>query len=70
MWKTRSGQAVIFTIGLASVIIIVEHGEHLLPYAPYLLLLLCPVLHIFMHRKHDSHEVNSKTRKPEDNDAN
>lgn len=29
-----------------------EHQAHLLGVLPYLLLLLCPAMHLFMHRGH------------------
>lgn len=29
-----------------------EHQAHLLGVLPYLILLLCPLLHLFMHRGH------------------
>ena len=29
-----------------------EHQAHLLSALPYLILLLCPLMHIFMHRGH------------------
>ena len=29
-----------------------EHQAHLLGALPYLILLLCPLLHVFMHRGH------------------
>ena len=32
-----------------------EHRAHLLGALPYVLLLLCPVIHLFMHRGHGSH---------------
>lgn len=32
-----------------------EHRAHLLGIAPYLLILLCPLMHFFMHGKHSSH---------------
>jgi hypothetical protein len=32
-----------------------EHRAHLLGALPYLLLLLCPVIHLFMHRGHRGH---------------
>lgn len=34
-----------------------EHKAHILGAVPYVLLLLCPVMHFFMHRGHqgDSH---------------
>jgi hypothetical protein len=32
-----------------------EHRAHLLGALPYVLLLLCPVVHMFMHRGHGGH---------------
>ena len=32
-----------------------EHKVHILSYAPYLIFLLCPILHLFMHGKHGKH---------------
>jgi len=34
-----------------------EHGAHILGVLPYALLLLCPVIHLFMHRGHGSHSA-------------
>lgn len=30
-----------------------EHRAHFLGFLPYLLLLLCPIFHLFMHGGHD-----------------
>lgn len=32
-----------------------EHRAHILGAVPYLLLLLCPLMHLFMHRGHTDH---------------
>ncbi len=32
-----------------------EHRAHVLGAVPYVLLLLCPVIHLFMHRGHGGH---------------
>ena len=32
-----------------------EHRAHILGALPYVLLLLCPVIHLFMHRGHGGH---------------
>jgi hypothetical protein len=29
-----------------------EHWAHALGFAPYLLFLACPLMHLFMHRRH------------------
>ncbi len=33
-----------------------EHRAHMLGVLPWALLLLCPLIHIFMHRGHSGHE--------------
>ena len=32
-----------------------EHRAHILGALPYALLLLCPIIHLFMHRGHGDH---------------
>ena len=32
-----------------------EHRAHVLPYLPWLILLACPVMHLFMHGGHGNH---------------
>jgi hypothetical protein len=32
------------------------HGDHLLSLVPLLVLLACPLMHMFMHHGHGSHE--------------
>jgi hypothetical protein len=38
-----------------------EHQAHLLAALPYLILLLCPLMHIFMHRGHGDHKKVDNT---------
>lgn len=43
---------------LAGYLLWTEHEAHValaLPYLPYLILLACPLLHVFMHRGHGGH---------------
>ena len=35
--------------------LILEHRAHLLGWWPYLLLLACPLMHMFMHGGHGEH---------------
>ena len=50
------------TIGLRFLItggvffLIAEHRAHLLGWLPWLIILACPLLHIFMHRSHGGHD--------------
>lgn len=36
--------------------LIAEHRAHLLGWLPWLIILACPLLHIFMHRSHGGHD--------------
>jgi hypothetical protein len=47
--------AVLGILAIAAYFLIAEHRTHVLPYLPYLLLLACPFLHLFMHRGHGGH---------------
>jgi hypothetical protein len=42
-------------LAIAAFFLITEHTAHVLGALPYLFLLLCPVLHFFMHRGHGGH---------------
>lgn len=47
---------VIAIIGVFGLIFLLRtHTSHMLSVIPYLILLLCPFLHIFMHRNHGNH---------------
>lgn len=47
---------VISVIGIAGLIFLfTEHTSRTLIALPYLVLLACPLLHVFMHRGHDTH---------------
>jgi hypothetical protein len=46
-------------LGVAGFFLLTEHRAHIFGYLPYLILLLCPLMHIFMHKGHGNHG-NSK----------
>ena len=37
---------------IAGFLLLAEHRAHVVPFLPWLLLLACPLMHIFMHRGH------------------
>ena len=56
-WK---GAAIMF-VAIVGFYVLREHWGHALGVAPYLLLLACPLMHIFMHRGHGrDHAVGDK----------
>lgn len=54
-WKSRSGLALIAFLAIGLFYLYSEHRAHLFGVVPYLLILACPLLHIFMHRGHGKH---------------
>jgi hypothetical protein len=61
--RTQSSQPIPFVLGLCVFLAIAifflweEHRAHLFGVLPYALLLLCPFIHLFMHRGHTDHEA-------------
>lgn len=51
-WLTPNGLAAIALIGAVAYFLLVEHRAHLLQWLPWLIIALCPLLHVFMHRGH------------------
>ncbi|WP_447922180.1 DUF2933 domain-containing protein [Achromobacter aegrifaciens] len=41
--------------GMAGYFLWTEHRAHVSQWWPYALLLLCPLMHVFMHRRHGGH---------------
>ncbi len=39
-------------LAFSAFVLIAEHRAHLIPYLPWLILLACPLMHVFMHRGH------------------
>lgn len=54
-WFTPKGLAALGLIGAVSYFLLMEHREHLFQFLPFLILLLCPLMHVFMHGGHGGH---------------
>ena len=54
-WGSRISIGLIVMGGVAAYFLFAEHRAHLFGALPYLLLLACPLMHVFMHRGHGSH---------------
>lgn len=67
-WSGLHGLATLTLIGAALYFLLVEHGNHTLPYLPYLIILLCPLMHLFMHKGHGSHNHGEDKRPDRDTD--
>jgi len=53
---SRTGIAILLVVAVLAFLIYTEHTAHLLGAIPYLLILACPLMHIFMHRGHQHHD--------------
>ena len=51
-------------LAIAAFFLITEHTAHLFGFLPYTLLLLCPVLHLFMHGGHGDHGADDHANHP------
>lgn len=58
--------SIFYQIGTWGAILIIgyflltEHFAHVVQVLPYLLLLACPLMHLFMHRGHGGHEHHNE----------
>jgi hypothetical protein len=51
-WTTPNGVAAIALIAAVGYFLLTEHRAHTIAALPWLILLLCPLMHVFMHRGH------------------
>ncbi|WP_424138437.1 DUF2933 domain-containing protein [Roseomonas chloroacetimidivorans] len=60
-WRSKGGITVIGFGLIIAFYVLREHYEHALGALPYLLLLACPLMHLFMHHGHGAHQGPSET---------
>jgi len=65
-WLGSNGLAAIGLIGGVLYFLLTEHRAHFIYALPYLIFLLCPLMHVFMHRGHDGHQTHSRHGIPPD----
>ena len=72
-WPGRVKVAFIAFAVIAGFLLVLEHRAHVYPYLPWLLLAVCPLMHLFMHRGHGSHgshgghgSLDSRSRRGDD----
>ena len=52
---SRANIVLIGFLAIGGYFLITEHGAHIVPFLPWLLLLACPLMHLFMHGGHGGH---------------
>jgi hypothetical protein len=60
LFRSRAGFALAAFIAIALFFLITEHTAHVFGLLPFALLLLCPLLHLFMHGGHGGHGGGSR----------
>jgi hypothetical protein len=56
LWRTRGGVVLLGFLAVAGFYLVTEHTAHLLGALPFILLLSCPLMHLFMHHGHGGHD--------------
>ena len=59
-WRSRTALVLAGFAIIAGFLLLSEHRAHALGFLPYLLILACPLLHIFMHGGHGGHGGHGK----------
>lgn len=60
-FNSRSNWVLVAFLAIAGFYLITEHKAHAFGLLPFLILLACPLLHVFMHGGHGGHGDNSST---------
>lgn len=55
LWRTRHGVGLLLLGAVATFFLLAEHRAHIFGALPFLLILACPLMHVFMHRGHGAH---------------
>ena len=59
-WGSRYSVGLVVMGGVAGYFLLTEHLAHVLQALPYLLLLACPLMHVFMHHGHGGHRQHGQ----------
>nr|WP_297354126.1 DUF2933 domain-containing protein [uncultured Caldimonas sp.] len=54
-WRSPAGLTLLVAAAVGGFYLVTEHTAHLLGALPYLILLACPLMHVFMHRGRGHH---------------
>ena len=64
--RSTLGQVFLVFLAIAAFYLVTEHTAHVLGVLPYALVLLCPLLHLFMHGGHGSHAGEGRPKAKND----
>lgn len=64
-WTSKTGLVTIAFLLIAAFFLLTEHKAHTLAALPFLLLLACVPLHMFMHGGHGGHSSHGRHKEPD-----
>ena len=67
-WHSRGSLALLVVALVGGFLLFTEHRAHVLGALPYLFLLACPLMHLFMHHGHHHDGHTGPGRPRSDND--
>ncbi len=62
-WRSRYAAGLLVFSAVAAYFLLSEHRAHFIGALPFLLLVSCPLMHIFMHRGHDGHGSDQQSQR-------
>jgi hypothetical protein len=68
-WKSKAGLAAAGFLIIGLFFLLSEHRAHLFGVLPFLLILACPLMHLFMHHGHSGHHHHGKPPREPDQGA-
>ncbi len=68
-WRSRYAIGLVVVGGIAAYFLLAEHRAHIAGALPYLLLLACPLMHLFMHGGHGGHRHHHHQDKQSPDDS-
>lgn len=66
---SKAKPVLIIFLLIAAYFLWTEHRAHTIAYLPFLLLLACPLLHVFMHSGHGGHGRKDSSSGDQDRDG-
>ncbi len=67
-WRSRYALGYLVIGAVAAYFLLTEHLAHVIGALPFLLLLACPLMHVFMHHGHGHHSHHQDVESPSDQD--
>ena len=58
---SRTTLALLGFLAVAGYLLLAGHTDHVFAALPFLLILVCPLMHLFMHGGHGSHDQHGDT---------